>query len=93
VAIEDSFERHLAVQLDVDRNSVGVVEVAATNETIGDRPALIASPRLETGNELALVDQAVLKRNQAEEEVARCVESRRLDCQLPMGTSQCPSGL
>ena len=54
----------------LDRNSVVAVEVAAGDEMIGHRPGLVAGPGLEGGDELALVDQAVLQREQAEEEIA-----------------------
>ena len=46
------------------------VEVAAGDEVVGQAPGLVAGPGLEGGDELALVDQAVLKREQSEEEMA-----------------------
>ena len=46
------------------------VEVAAADQVVGQRPGLVAGPGLEGGDELALVDQAVLQREQAEEQVA-----------------------
>ena len=49
------------------------VEVAAVDEVVGQRPALVAGPGVEGGDELALVDQAVLEGEQAEEQVARWV--------------------
>ena len=39
---------------------------------VGQAPGLVAGPGLEGGDELALVDQAVLKREQSEEEMAVC---------------------
>ena len=46
------------------------VEVAAGYEVVGQAPGLVAGPGLEGEHELALVDQAVLKREQSEEEMA-----------------------
>ena len=46
------------------------VEVAAGDEVVGQRPGLVAGPGLEGGDELVLVDQAVLQGEQAEEQVA-----------------------
>jgi hypothetical protein len=46
------------------------VEVAAGGEVLGQGAGLVAGPGLEGGDELALVDQADLQRQQAEEEVA-----------------------
>ena len=60
----------------LDHVAVVGVEVAAGHEMIGHRPALVAGPGLEGGDELALVDQAVLECEQAEEEVARWVDRR-----------------
>ena len=59
----------------LDRGAVVGVEVAPGDEVVGQRPGLVAGPGLEGGDELALVDQAVLQREQAEEEVARGIES------------------
>ena len=46
------------------------VEVAAGDQVVGQRPGLVAGPGLEGGDELGLVDQAVLQGEQAEEQVA-----------------------
>ena len=46
------------------------VEVTSGDELVGQAPGLVAGPGLEGGDELALVDQAVLKREQSEEEMA-----------------------
>ena len=54
----------------LDRGALVGVEVAAGDEVVGQRPGLVAGPGLEGGDELALVDQAVLQGEQAEEEVA-----------------------
>ena len=51
------------------RRCVGV-EVAAGGEVVGQGPGLVAGPGVEGGDELALVDQAVLEGEQAEEQVA-----------------------
>ena len=55
------------------------VEVAAGDEVVGQRPGLVAGPGLEGGDELDLVDQAVLEGEQAEEQVTRWVMSTRHD--------------
>jgi hypothetical protein len=62
----------LQVQPDhgLDAGALVVVEVAAGGEVLGQRPGLVAGPGLEGGHELDLVDQAVLERQQAEEQVA-----------------------
>ena len=67
----------------LNRNSVIGIEIAAGHEMIGQRAALVAGPSLEGGDELTLVDQANLQREQAEEQVARGVEMRRHDGKLP----------
>ena len=55
----------------LERRRAGVgVEVAAGDEVVGQAPGLVEGPGLEGGDELALVDQAVLKREQSEEEMA-----------------------
>ena len=46
------------------------LEPAAIGEVLGQGPGLVAGPGLEGGDELRLVDQADLQRDQAEEEVA-----------------------
>jgi hypothetical protein len=45
------------------------IEVAAGGEVAGQRPGAVARPGAEGGDELVLVNQAVLKREQAEEHV------------------------
>jgi hypothetical protein len=54
----------------LDDGPVLRVEVAAGEEVLGQGPGTVAGPGLEGGDELALVDQAVLERQQAEEQVA-----------------------
>ena len=54
----------------LDGGAVVGVEVAAGDEVVGQRPGLVAGPGLEGGDELGLVDQAVLEGEQAEEQVA-----------------------
>ena len=54
----------------LDDGALVGVEVAAGDEVVGQGPGLVAGPGLEGGDELALVDQAVLEGEQAEEEVA-----------------------
>ena len=46
------------------------VQVTPGDEVVGQAPGLVARPGLEGGDELALVDQPVLKREQSEEEMA-----------------------
>ena len=62
----------LEVQRDqrLDGGALLGVEVAAGDEVVGQGPGLVAGPGLEGGDELALVDQAVLQGEQAEEQVA-----------------------
>ncbi len=54
----------------LDGGAVFVVQVAACLQMVGQAPGLVAGPCLEGGHELALVDQAVLEREQSEEEMA-----------------------
>ena len=54
----------------LDGGSVVGVEVAAADEVVGQGAGLVERPGLEGGDELALVDQAVLQGQQAEEQVA-----------------------
>ena len=54
----------------LDGGTLVVVEVAAGVEVRRQRPGLVSGPGLEGGDELGLVDQAVLKGQQAEEQVA-----------------------
>jgi hypothetical protein len=54
----------------IDSGSVVGIEVAATNEVVGQGAGLVERPGLERGHELALVNQPVLKRKQAEEQAA-----------------------
>jgi hypothetical protein len=48
----------------VEHGSLIRVEVTAPDEVFGQRALLLPSPRLECGDELALVDQAVLQGEQ-----------------------------
>ena len=54
----------------LDGGAVVGVEVAAGDEVVGQGSRLVAGPGLEGGDELDLVDQAVLQGEQAEEQVA-----------------------
>ena len=54
----------------LDRDAIGVVQVTASRQMVGQRPGLVASPGLEGGDELGLVDEPDLQRDQANEEVA-----------------------
>ena len=65
-----------AVGLDVhgrqglDGGSLGGIEVPQGDQVIGQGSRLVARPGVERGDELSLLDQAVLQGQQAEEEVA-----------------------
>ena len=48
----------------------GTIEVAAVDEIPGQRPGPVAGPGLEGGDELGLIDEAVLERQHPEQEVA-----------------------
>jgi hypothetical protein len=53
----------------LDGGSVVGLEVAAADEVVGQGAGPIERPGLEGGHELDLVDQSVLQREQAEEQV------------------------
>jgi hypothetical protein len=53
-----------------DGESIVGIEVAAADKVVGQGAGLVARPGLEGGHELDLVDQAVLQREQAEEQAA-----------------------
>jgi hypothetical protein len=53
----------------IDRRSVVGIEVTAVDEVVGQGAGLLECPGLEGGHELDLIDQAVLQREQAEEQV------------------------
>jgi hypothetical protein len=53
----------------LDSSALIGIEVATSNKVLGQRPLLIASPGLEGGHELHLVDQAVLQGQQVEEKI------------------------
>jgi hypothetical protein len=52
-----------------DGRAVVGLEVAATDEVVGQGAGLVAGPGLEGGHELPLVDEADLEGEQSEEEV------------------------
>src|SRR5262249_50243310 len=54
----------------LDGTSILGVEIAEGGELVGQRPGLDSGPGLGGGDELGLVDQAVLQRGRAEEELA-----------------------
>ncbi len=54
----------------LDAESLVVVEVAAPDEVVGQGASPVAGPGLEGGDELPLVDEAVLECEQTEEQVA-----------------------
>src|SRR2546425_375886 len=68
MVLEDVLQRDLAVELGVQGDEDGP-EAAAGGEVVGQGMALVAGPGLEGGDELDLIDQAVLQREQSEEEV------------------------
>ena len=49
---------------------LGGIEMARRREVVGQGPRLVAGPGVERGDELRLLDQAVLQGEQAEEEMA-----------------------
>ena len=65
----------LEVEVDqrLHRGALVGVQVAVGHEVIGHGPGLVAGPGLEGGDELALLDQPDLQREQSEEQVARWV--------------------
>ena len=62
--------REMSRRQGLDRDAIGVVQVTASRQMVGQRPGLVASPGLEGGDELGLVDEPDLQRDQAKEEVA-----------------------
>ena len=54
----------------IDGGSVVGIEVAATDEVVGEGAGLVERPGLEGGHELDLVDQPVLECEQSEQQVA-----------------------
>jgi len=54
----------------LDAGALRGVEVPARGEIVGQRPAAVAGPGPEGGDELVLVDQAILQGEQSEEQVA-----------------------
>jgi hypothetical protein len=53
----------------LDRRAILGIEIATGDEMLGQRPRPVARPGQEGGDELALVDQAVLQGDQAEQQV------------------------
>src|SRR5262249_22796782 len=68
------------------------VEVAACAQMVGQRPGLVEGPGLERSDELALVNQPVLQREQAEEEIARGIDGAEHGNQLPLEASRVITG-
>jgi len=64
------------------------VKVAERDKVFGQWPGLVAGPSVERGDQLRLVNQAVLEREQSEEQVARWVGSRWHLCRFPIETFQ-----
>ena len=68
-----SRRRRRALQVDVgqglQQGPLGRSQVPAGFQVVGEAPGLVERPRLERGHELALVDEAVLKGEQAEQEM------------------------
>ena len=58
------------VHQSLDGRTIKSVEVAAGFLVLGQALRLVAGPGLERGDELAVVDQPVLKREQSEQEMA-----------------------
>jgi hypothetical protein len=68
------------------------IKIAAGNQMIGDGPRFIAGPGLKGRDKLDLVNETILKREHAEEQVSRWVDSRWHHLQLPIGKSQRQGG-
>ena len=66
----------------LEQRPSGGVQVAAALQVVGKAPHLVERPRLKGCNELLLIDNPVLKREQAKEQVARWVDETHHDCQL-----------
>jgi hypothetical protein len=62
----------------LDQAALLDVEMNEGLEVVGQGPGLVAGPGVEGGHELGLVDQADLEGQQAEEEVAVCVDGHRV---------------
>src|SRR5205814_5833819 len=54
----------------LDGGPMSGVEITTADQEIREQPGLVEAPGLERSNELALVDQPVLQRKQAEEQIA-----------------------
>ncbi len=67
--------------------SVGVEVASSTRCSASGRP-LSTGPGTKGGDELVLVDQAVLEREQSEQEVARWISRSGHDRELPIETSR-----
>jgi hypothetical protein len=79
----------LEVHRDECCNHISLIglKITAGNQMIGQGSAFVAGPGLKSRDELDLVNETVLKREQAEEQVARTIDSRWHDSQLPVGDS------
>ena len=53
-----------------EQPAFAVVDRALTGQNLGDRPGLVTSPSMKSGNERRLIDQAVLQGEQADQQVA-----------------------
>ena len=62
---------HMSRYQEFHSRSVRGTEIPPRNEMIRKRPGLVVSPRLKGSQKLTLVDQAILKRKDPEEEVSR----------------------
>src|SRR5262249_44827524 len=78
----------------LDGQAVVGVDVAAGDEVIGQGPYPVAGPGLEGGDELDLVDQPVLERKQAEEEMVGGghvgLRGSRMAKGIPASSPGCP---
>jgi hypothetical protein len=52
-----------------DRNAVVCIQIPSIDEVISQRSSLVAGPSVERGDELRLLDQAILQGEQAEQKI------------------------
>ena len=63
------------------------------NEVVSEAASLFAGPGVKCSDELPLLDQAVLQRQNTEEQVARRIESREHDRLLPVEDTERSAGI
>ncbi len=73
----------------IDCGSIVGIEVAATDEVVGQAPGFVTGPRSEGGDKGALVDKPDLKSEQSEKEMAVCGGSHGV---APIGVGRSAAG-